>query len=141
MALLLLQTGRRVAPIYWSAVSSGNNAGGNQFLHPTASRVAPTTTEAVGQTVARYAFEIWRMTAQFTNNGAQTATLTPRINGVSQVSLATSILNAGIVQTDLTSPIRVAFNDKLGILFVTTNADATTTHPRGVLDGRVADSC
>lgn len=131
---------RKIYEATFNAGTSGNTVA-NQFLNTQANTSAPATSEATGQTPAGIAHELWRLQAEFTLAGLQQATLTARINGVSQASTATTIgTGTTVVTTDLATPIQVNTTDMLSILYVTGVADATATRPRCVLVGAARSS-
>lgn len=131
---------RKPITLEWNALSSGNTTS-SQFLNNQSSAVAPSTTEQVGQTPAPLSFYLWRFQAAFTVTGNQQATLTVRVNGISQASTATVVgAAAGAVNTDLTSAIAINVLDPLGVLFTTPANDAVNTRPRGVIFGAARSS-
>lgn len=128
----------------WSAANSGAAATGgvNQFLFVYGSQSTPILVETNGQRRAGLAFKLWRLAAGFCA-GAPTsqATVTARINGVSQATTATVIGTAlGVIITDLSAAIAIAPADNLSTLFVTTTTDTGSTEPRALLVGVANDS-
>ena len=124
----------------WGNASGGNSAA-NQFVREAASTVAPTTTEAIAQRCMSLQFKIWRLVAAYTAAGTQPSTMTARVNGVSQLSTATSVgAAAGTVVTDLAQPILVAQTALLSVLLKFAIADAGTMNPRAWIVGVVTAS-
>jgi len=142
--LLLNRLQRAVVRWEWNAGTSGAAATGgtNQFLFLNASTTTPTANEDNSRRRSGVAARLWRLAAGFTS-GAPTsqATVTARINGVSQASTATVIGTAlGITATTLAASIAVVGTDNLSILFVTTSTDTGATHPVAQLVGVLNDS-
>ena len=139
--LSTLRIGNRTAHVITFNAGLSGNTVSNQWLNTQSSNANPVTTEAAGQTPSAVNFELWRLQGNFNTAGVRQATMTARINGVSQASTATTVGTATtVITTDLTTSILINSTDMLSVLFVTAIADSTATRPRCSLVGSLRGS-